>query len=172
MTEPDVSPRFAADRTLGRLAKWLRLLGADVLRDDRLTAAQLLHRARADGRIMLTRDKRIRTAPDVIYLTSHDFRAQLREVLAGCRFDPYQRAFTRCAVCNRKLRVVGRDAIRRRVPPFVYASNETFAVCDGCGRVYWNATHPERIRREIAALEAARPSADSHGGLARPAAKG
>lgn len=172
MTEPDVSPRFAADRTLGRLAKWLRLLGADVLRDDRLTAAQLLHRARADGRIMLTRDKRIRTAPDVVYLASHDFREQLREILARFRFDPCRRAFTRCAVCNGELRIVGRDALRRRVPPFVYASNETFAVCDGCGRVYWHATHPERMRREIAALAAAPTADEGDGGLARSSVKG
>ncbi len=101
---------------------------------------------------MLTRDKRLRTADDVLYIASHRFRDQLLEVMARYPFDPQRFAFTRCPRCNAMLHEVGREAMLRRVPPFVYASHEKFAVCDGCGRVYWDATHPERARRELAAL--------------------
>jgi uncharacterized protein with PIN domain len=152
MDETEKIPKFAADRMLKRLAKWLRLLGADVLCDDSLTGAQMLHRARAEGRPLLTRDKRLRTASDVLYIESQLIREQIREVIARYPFDPRRHAFTRCSSCNEILKIVGRDIVARRVPPFVYAANEKFAVCDRCGHIYWGATHPERALRELDAM--------------------
>jgi uncharacterized protein len=137
---------------MARLARWLRLLGADVISDERMDGAAMLRRARADGRLMLTRDKRLRTAADVLYLEPGDFRAQLRAVLERCPFDIRSHAFSRCSRCNTALRPITREVVIGRVPPFVYASNEHFSVCDQCGRVYWQATHPERARREIDGL--------------------
>jgi uncharacterized protein with PIN domain len=134
---------------LARLARWLRLLGADVLFDAALGGDKLLARARVEGRVMLTRDKRLRTAPDALYIEANLFRDQLREVFARFPFDPRHSAFTRCSRCNEALAEVGRDTVVRRVPPFVYASHERFALCPRCGRVYWGATHPQRIRREL-----------------------
>lgn len=148
----DEVPKFAADRMLGRLARWLRLLGADVAFDPAIGGDKLLRRAREEGRVMLTRDKRLRTAPDVLYIGSNLFRDQIREVMARFPFDPRRAAFTRCSHCNEPLGEVGREAVVRRVPPFVYASHERFAQCPRCGRIYWGATHPERIRREIESM--------------------
>ncbi|HYB91876.1 MAG TPA: Mut7-C RNAse domain-containing protein [Candidatus Binataceae bacterium] len=146
----DEAPKFAADRMLARLARWLRLLGADVLHDGRLGGAELLAAARRENRIVLTRDKRLRTAPDVVFIESNYFRAQLKQVLQRFPFDTHRNAFTRCSYCNLPLRVVSREAVMRRVPPFVYASQEHFAECEGCGRIYWPATHSARILAEIA----------------------
>jgi hypothetical protein len=153
MTEetPDI-PRFAADRTLMRLTKWLRLMGADVLCEEGVSAAETLRIAREHDRRMLTRDKRLRTAPDVLYIESHLFRDQIREVMARFPFDARRRAFTRCSACNDLLHEVPREVVVRRVPPFVYAAHEKFALCDRCGRVYWGATHLERALRELEAI--------------------
>jgi uncharacterized protein with PIN domain len=145
-------PKFAADRMLQRLARWLRLLGADVLSGDTLGGAELLKAARREGRIVLTRDKRLRTAPDALYIESNHFREQLREVLTRFPFDTRSHAFTRCSYCNEPLSEVGREIVARRVPPFVYASHEKFALCERCGRVYWGATHLERAKREIESM--------------------
>jgi uncharacterized protein len=149
----DDVPKFAVDRMLARLARWLRLLGADVLFDPILSGERLLRRAREEGRATLTRDKRLRTAPDVLYIESNLFRDQLHEVVARFPFDPRRDAFTRCSQCNEPLAEIGRDAVMRRVPPFVYASHERFASCPRCGRIYWAATHLERIRREIESMK-------------------
>jgi len=149
---PSEIPRFAADRMLARLARWLRLIGADVLFDPALGGAELLHRARDEGRIVVTRDKRLRTAPDVIFLTSNFFREQLREVLTRHPFDPRAHAFTRCSECNEPLQWLDRNLVARRVPPFVFASHEMFACCPRCARVYWGATHVSRALAEIEAL--------------------
>jgi uncharacterized protein len=146
------APRLAADRMLGRLARWLRLAGADVSYDSTLGGGELLREARTRGRIVLTRDKRLRTAPDVIWLESNDVRGQMRETLARVPLDSAALAFTRCSRCNTPLRPVSREIVARRVPPFVYASQDRFAQCDGCGRVYWDATHPARILDELRGL--------------------
>jgi uncharacterized protein len=151
-TPTGAPPRFAADRMLARLARWLRLLGADVTCDQAVGGATLLKRARAEDRIVLTRDKRLRTAPDVLFLASNHFREQLREVLARFPFDPRRHAFTRCIRCNQPLSPLPPELAARRVPPFVYASMKSFSECDRCGRVYWGATHPARAMRELEAL--------------------
>ena len=143
--------RFAADRMLARLARWMRLLGADTIFDPRLDGAAMLHRARAEGRIMLTRDKRFKTARDAIVLESNDFRGQLRELTERAPFDR-GRALTRCSHCNALLAPVDRELVRRRVPPYVYASNERFAECPNCGHIYWDATHPARMAAELAVI--------------------
>jgi uncharacterized protein with PIN domain len=148
----EYAPRFAADRMLSRLARWLRLMGADVICDPALSGAELLRIARKEGRPLLTRDKRLRTAPDVVYIEGHLFRDQIREVFQRHPFDPRRFAFTRCSYCNHLLRQVPREAVARSVPPFVYAAHEKFALCDQCNRVHWDASHVERAMREIDAL--------------------
>jgi uncharacterized protein len=152
--EMDETPRFAVDRMLARLARWLRLMGADVLFEPELGGADLLRRARDEDRTLITRDKRFRTAPDAIFLTSNFFREQLREVLARHPFDPRAYAFTRCAHCNEPLQWLDRNLVARRVPPFVFASHEKFACCPRCGKIYWDATHVECALAEIKALMA------------------
>jgi uncharacterized protein with PIN domain len=148
----DETPRFAVDRMLARLARWLRLMGADVLFDPALGGADLLHRARDEGRMVVTRDKRLRTAPEVIFLTTNLFREQLREVLARRPFDPHAHAFSRCSECNEPLQWLDRNLVARRVPPFVFASHEKFACCPRCCKIYWDATHVSRALAEIRAL--------------------
>ena len=135
---------------LGRLARWLRLLGADVLYDPTLDGAAMLRRARAEGRLLLSADKRLRTSPAVLFIRSANFRDQLREVIA--RVPLPAKPLSRCSRCNDLLEAISPQAAGRRVPPFVLASQRQFACCPGCGRIYWEATHPERIRRELAAL--------------------
>ena len=152
LESPRPAPRFAADRMLARLARWLRLLGADVLFDSSIGGDQLLRQARAEGRITLTRDKRLRTAPDAFYLEGNLFRDQLREVLARFPFDTRVNAFSRCSACNEPLGDAARETVIRRVPPFVFASQERFSICRRCGRIYWGATHPARIRRELESM--------------------
>lgn len=141
----DETPRLAADRMLMRLARWLRLLGADVITDASLTGAELLKLARADHRILLTRDKRLRTAPDVFFLEANDIRSQLRDAVRRFALDPHAIALTRCSRCNHVLTPVARDLVSRRVPPYVFAGHSRFAECEGCGRIYWPETHPARM---------------------------
>jgi uncharacterized protein with PIN domain len=150
---PDATPRFAVDRTLGRLARWLRVLGHDVAHAPRLDGRAHLALARREGRILLTRDTRLcrQPAPRHLVVRSNDFRAQLREVAAAVPLGR-ERVLGRCLGCNRELAAVPRARARMHVPPYVWETHERFLHCAGCNRFYWPATHHARMLAELAAL--------------------
>jgi uncharacterized protein with PIN domain len=145
-------PKFAADRMLARLARWLRLLGRDVIWRPELGGDKLLRLARRENRVLLTRDSRLRTARDVLFIQSNFIREQIREVLAAYPIESRGQLFSRCSRCNEPLRDIPRSAAVHLVPLFVYASHERFSWCPMCGRVYWDATHLQRMRGEIQRL--------------------
>ena len=43
------------------------------------------------------------------------------------------------------LAVLPRKEVRDRVPPYVFQTQQSFRSCPECGRVYWQATHWQRI---------------------------
>jgi uncharacterized protein with PIN domain len=164
MSDAAAPPRFAVDRMLGRLARWLRILGHDVAYGPHLGGRGLVACARREGRLLLTRDTRLVRDPELpphVFIHSDHFREQLREVAAAVslrRSTP----LCRCLDCNRPLVDVSRDEARDRVPEYVAATQERFLGCTGCGRLYWGATHRTHMLDELATLglaPEARPSA-------------
>ena len=56
----DDGPRFLVDAMMGRLLRWLRVLGIDtLLREDGETIGEVFTRAHAEQRILLTRDRKL-----------------------------------------------------------------------------------------------------------------
>ena len=151
--EKDFAPRFAADRMLGRLARWLRLTGCDVIYGRHLSGRGLLCAARREGRTLLTRDRRLlRKAPlpPFLFIPSDDFREQLRQVLSAFRIDPHARLLERCVACNGRLSEVAPGALPPgSLPDFVARTHGAVHVCDDCRHVTWEATHVGRIRDEL-----------------------
>ena len=153
-TEAADGPRFAVDRMLGRLARWLRILGHDVAYGPHLGGRTLLDCARRERRLLLTRDTRLVRGHDLpphLFLTSDHFREQLRQVAAAVPLGG-PGVLSRCLDCNRVLEQVPRERARDRVPAFVWQTSERFLSCSGCGRLYWPATHRAHVLRELAAL--------------------
>ena len=147
-------PRFAVDRMLGRLARWLRILGHDVAYGSHLAGRPLVDRARREGRILVTRDTRLvrqRDLPPYVFVTSDHFREQLREVAAAVPLGEAG-VLRRCLDCNRALTDLAREQARDRVPAFVWETAEQFLTCPRCHRIYWPATHRTHVLRELAAL--------------------
>ncbi len=148
-------PRFVADSMLGRLAKRLRAFGFDVLYDPFLDDHDVIARARERGAIALTKDHCFPEPPDVrvVLIESDHVSEQLNQVVREIPLDLRDaQPLTRCTVCNEPLVPAARNDVWERVPPFVYLTNETYARCPGCGRVYWEGTHAPRIRAELARL--------------------
>ncbi|MGB8647168.1 MAG: Mut7-C RNAse domain-containing protein [Anaerolineae bacterium] len=139
-------PRFIADVMLGRLARWLRVLGYDTLYFTDLDDPALAERARAEDRILLTRDRELsrRRGLRVLLLTDDEIEAQLRETVARLGLST-QNAFSRCIQCNLALEAIDREATRPLVPPFVYNTYTHFRRCPRCARVYWRGTHWARM---------------------------
>lgn len=141
--------RFFADAMLGRLARRLRLAGWDTRYENAVADADLVRRAGEEGRIIVTRDRRLtlrRGARGAVLLTANDVAGQWRELVAALPWVTSGPVFSRCAACNAAIAPVDRDAVRERVPPYVYQTQARFFRCPGCGRVYWAGTHLGRIR--------------------------
>lgn len=143
---------FIADASLGRLVKWLRLLGYDTAYERVGGEARLVQRAQAEGRLLLTRNRRLlrrRGLPPHLFIAADDFRQQLRAVVDACGLDPAAGFLARCARCNTSLERLDHAAACAQVPAFVCATQTDFARCPRCARIYWPATHVARMRAEL-----------------------
>jgi uncharacterized protein len=146
--------KFAADRMLGKLARWLRIMGQDVIYGPHLCGYGLIRAARQEGRLILTRDRRLKQKqpPDFLFIESDHYREQLRQVIGACNLDPLACAFSRCAECNAVLEPRAKKAVETLVPPYVFSTQERFFGCPKCGRIYWPATHHKRILEQLQSL--------------------
>jgi uncharacterized protein with PIN domain len=142
--------KLLADGMLGTLAKWLRLLGYDTAYDNTATDPQLARRARAEGRVLLTRDRELagRRGLRALLIHSEVLEEQVREVqdALGPPPDP---ALSRCAVCNAALEPLSPEDVADRVPPYVLRTQTDFRRCPGCGRIYWPGTHVDEMREQM-----------------------
>ncbi len=144
---------------LGRLATWLRLLGYDTAYRPELDDSGLARMARAEGRVLLTRDVELTRRRGLANpATSGELRCaliesdrvaeQLEQVFK--RFHLHAReAFSRCAECNVPLDEVSKESVRGDVPPYVFQTQTRFRRCPQCGRVYWRGTHWARMIAQI-----------------------
>jgi uncharacterized protein with PIN domain len=150
-TPPEL--RFAADVMLGRLAKWLRVLGQDVAYGGHLSGAGLIRVARQENRIILTRDRRLRgQAQQSLFIESDNFREQLRQVVSTFHLIRNNNLFKRCLICNSSLQPRAKASVKGAVPEYVFASQEDFFWCADCRRIYWPATHQQKMLRELEGL--------------------
>ena len=153
MTDP-LSPQLLADGMLGRLAKWLRILGYDTAYDPQLEDNELVRRARAEGRWLLTRDHELAGRPGVhsLLIESEHLLTQLDQVRS--RLGPAKGGpFSRCPVCNAPLVEVSPQQVQGRVPPFVLHSHPRFHRCPSCDRIYWPGSHWRRMQEQLARFE-------------------
>jgi uncharacterized protein len=146
--------KFAADRMLGKLAKWLRIMGQDVIYGHHLSGYGLIHTARMEHRLILTRDRKLKRKqpPDFLFIESDHYREQLRQVIQACGFSPLDKPFTRCLECNHVLEPRSKVSVEKMVPPYVFATEENFSWCPQCHCVYWPATHHQRMIEELKSL--------------------
>jgi uncharacterized protein with PIN domain len=145
-------PCFVADKTLGRLARWLRIVGCDVLYGSNFSGKGLLAAARREHRIVLTRDRRLARRADMppfLLVEDDRFREQLRQVVVAFDIDPRAGLFRRCVDCNTELVEVPAEEAAAHVPEFVRATQKSFRRCPRCRHLYWDATHVERVRGEL-----------------------
>jgi uncharacterized protein with PIN domain len=134
---------------LGGLARWLRFAGFDTTLPVHVDQRELLQTARAEGRWLLTRDRKLaaRSGPRVLCIRALLVPEQLAEVgrRLRLRVDPL-RYFTRCSRCNGHLVPLEREQAHSLVPPFVATHASEFSQCQACGHVYWPGSHHGRIR--------------------------
>lgn len=148
-------PKFVLDVHLGKLAAHLRMLGLDALYRACYTDPELVRISSAEHRVLLTRDRGLLKHSAVTHgywLRETDSRRQAAEVVRRFDLAHYIRPFTRCMACNGSIEPVSKEQVRDLLPPRTAELHDEFRQCPQCGRVYWEGTHHERMRRWIGEL--------------------
>jgi len=137
--------KFVTDATLGKLARWLRLLGYDTIVFPKQAGREMLRLADAERRIVLTRRKDMpeRQFSGCLYLVEGiEVAQQLKEVIRKYSLKiNKQEMFNRCLTCNEKLISVTREEVRNLVPPFVFENSSAYNKCLNCSKIFWSGTH-------------------------------
>jgi uncharacterized protein len=137
--------RFVCDVMLGRLAKYLRILGFDAAY---ITSLKILDRFTRDNGPTYFLTRRTSAVPyeQTIRIKATNVREQLRELKALIRphLDP-GKMLQRCINCNMLLVDTDKKSIEHLVPEFVFHTYTSFKVCPSCSRVYWEGTHAEHM---------------------------
>ncbi len=143
--------KFIADVMVGKLARWLRVRGLDVSYSNKYEDDEIIDIAESEDRVILTRDKglaRRRTKARCLLVQSVDHKEQVRQVIEKFGLTEFA-PFSRCLQCNTALQQVDKEAVFERVPPFVYLTQQRFAVCPACNRVYWHGTHADDMLKRL-----------------------
>lgn len=144
--------RFVADVHLGRLAKYLRMLGFDTLYENDFTDEVLVYLSASDRRILLSRDRQLMADPAITrgyQIRQTDPRKQLIAVLQ--RFDLIDQVhpLTRCLRCNGPLIQCDPLRVQQEVLSTIRFRYRKFKECSGCRKIYWNGDHANRMKRWI-----------------------
>ena len=143
--------RFVADSMLGKLARYLRIMGYDTVYQETYSD-QRMSELVEEGRVLLTRSNaRFSKYPDSIFIDYDLVRDQLREVDEKIGLDRDQsKWFTRCSVCNSVLSKPDRAVTPEDVPDFVsFTYPQQVRFCPFCKRFYWPGTHRERMSARL-----------------------
>jgi uncharacterized protein with PIN domain len=151
----DKTLKFISDGMLGKLTRWLRMLGHNVKYSNKLDDAQLIMIAKKEKRILLSRDLELyqqATAKgvDAFYLEGKTEEGKLAELAK--RFNiklDIDMATSRCPKCNALVKPVSKEKVADKVEKSTFAYYDEFWECPKCGQIYWQGAHWTRIRTTL-----------------------
>ena len=154
------SPTFFADAMLGRLARWLRMLGYDTAYDKAISDESLIARVLIEQRWLLTRDRylvqrKVLRGCHTLIVSDH-LQDQLRQLQSELHLDLdlSDSTASRCAACNVLLRPIPHEEAAHAVPAYVASLHPQFVQCSSCGRIYWPGTHWTHMLARLQELRA------------------
>ncbi len=150
------APKFIVDHNVGKLAKWLRIMGYDTLFFNGSDDSHLVAIAQAEGRVILTRDtqimkRRVITSGQLkaVLIQSDEPELQMHQVVdtldLDCRLGP----FSICLECNQPLVERSKGQVKDLVPPYVFKTQSQFMQCPACHRIYWRGTHWQAMTKRL-----------------------
>ncbi|MFC2160646.1 Mut7-C RNAse domain-containing protein [Acidobacteriota bacterium] len=144
--------KFAADCMLGKLAKWLKILGFDTAYFSKIEDDDLLVFAQNESRILLTRDngliERSKKTP-ALFIVSEKWTEQIQQVLKEFNLYGNIKSNSRCIECNTVLIHLTKERAKNLVSPFIYKNADIFSLCPECGRAFWRGTHQKDMEEKI-----------------------
>ena len=150
------APRFIADHNVGKLAKWLRVMGYDTRFFDGSDDSRMIATALAENRVILTRDtgimkRRLVTSGRLkaVLIASDEPELQMKQVLRELGLNIHYNPFILCLECNQPLVARSREQVKERVPPYVFKTQEQYMECPACHRIYWRGSHWQAMSRKL-----------------------
>lgn len=147
--------RFVTDGMLGKLTRWLRMLGHDVEYTGSMGDKELIQKAKKENRILLTRDlelyrQAIARGAQAFLTESPDQTANLADLARRFNFKlEIDAKVSRCPRCNTRIKAVSKAGITDRIPASTSSNYDEFWQCQGCGQVYWRGAHWKRIDKTL-----------------------
>lgn len=148
--------KFIVDNNVGKLTKWLRMMGYDTLFFDGRDDWEMVRTALAEGRVILTRDTQIMKRGVVtsgrlkaVLIQSDEPEQQIRQVVETLNLDCQSGLFTICLECNQPLKESSQQQVRDRVPPYVFQTQNQYVECPACHRIYWRGSHWQAMTKKL-----------------------
>ena len=152
--------KFIADNNVGKLARWLRLMGYDALLFKQKGDGQMINTALNEDRVILTKDvqfmkRRLVTNGKLkaILVKQDDPKLQVQEVVKSLNLDYHFAPFSLCLECNRALLPRSKEEVQNLVPPRVFETQTQYMECPACHRIYWQGTHWQAMVKKLQDLE-------------------
>ena len=140
---------------LGKLTRWLRMLGHNVKYSNKLDDAQLIMIAKKETRILLTRDLKLcqqasAKGVDAFYLEGKAETEKLAEIAKRFKIKlEIDMTTSRCPKCNAQVKTIPKEKVADRVEKSTFAYCNEFWECPKCGQIYWQGAHWTRIREKL-----------------------
>ncbi len=133
---------------LGRLAKWLRILGFDTEYTREEKFSKVILEALKEDRVIITKRKKIYEHPGVkfIKVNSDSYKEQLKEILSFLKdYIKEEKKFTRCNICNTQIKEIEKEKVKDKVPEYVFITQKKFYFCPKCNKIYWQGSHWQKV---------------------------
>ncbi len=154
--------KFIADNNVGKLARWLRLMGYDTLLFEQKDDGQMIKTAMGEDRVILTKDtqfmkRRLVTNGKIkaILIRRDEPEIQVQEVVKTLNLNYHFKPFSLCLECNQVLIARGKEELKNLVPAHVFETQTQYMECPACHRIYWQGTHWQAMVKKLQDLQGA-----------------
>lgn len=148
--------KFIVDNNVGKLVKWLRIMGYDTLFFSGSDDSGMIAIALAEDRVILTRDtqiveRRVVTSGRLkaILIQSDEPELQMQQVIDSLNLDCQFKPFTLCLECNQPLVERSKQQVKDLVPAYVFQTQSQYMECPACHRIYWRGTHWQAMTKKL-----------------------
>ena len=152
--------KFIVDNNVGKLAKWLRMMGYDTLLFSGSDDWEMVRTALDEGRAILTRDTQVMRRGVIasgrlkaVFIQSEEPEQQIQQVIETLDLDWQFRPFTICLECNQLLEERTGKQVQDRVPPYVFKTQSQYVECPACHRIYWRGTHWQSMTGKLGKIK-------------------
>ncbi|MBE9512875.1 MAG: Mut7-C RNAse domain-containing protein [Chloroflexi bacterium] len=153
---PINNPKFIVDHNVGKLARWLRMMGYDTLFFSGSNDSYMVAMAQNEDRIILTKDtqimkRRLVTSGQIktVFIQSDEPELQILQVIDTLNLDTKFKPFTICLECNQPLLERSKPQVKDLVPPYVFQTQSQYMECPNCHRIYWRGTHWQAMTKKL-----------------------